>query len=234
MLGLRVTRHVNRFQAMSETLNLVARNGFAPATIIDAGANVGDWSRLARGIFRDAMIHMIEPQSGCAQDLRALAASEDAMRFHNVAITRPGVRKVSMAGGGPMSKSTGAWVMEYTDPAPDTQLSDATTLDELFPPGTPQPILLKLDLEGHEMAALEGAENLLSVVEVVVSEVSLFDVNNSGRPLFSDLLAFLKSRNFELYDLASMSARQRDGRLRQADAVFVRTDSALSADRAWE
>lgn len=219
---------------MSETLRLLARNGFAPATIIDAGANVGDWSRLARGIFPDAMIHMIEPQAGCAEELRSLAASEDAMRFHNVAITRPGVTKVSMAGGGPLSKSTGAWVMEYTDPSPDMQLANATTLDELFTAVTPQPILLKLDLEGHEMAALEGAENLLRRVEVVVSEVSLFDVNNSGRPLFPDVLAFLKAGSFELYDLASMSARQRDGRLRQADAVFVRTDSALSADHAWE
>lgn len=234
MLGLRVTRHINRFQAMSESLQLLANNGFAPATIIDAGANVGDWSSLARKTFSEAMIHMIEPQSGCASDLRSLAASEHAMRFHNVAVTRPGITKVSIAGGGPLSKSTGAWVMEYSDPSPDTRLADATTLDELFPAVTPQPILLKLDLEGHEMPALEGAEDLLERVEVVLSEVSLFDVNNSGRPLFSDILGFLKARGFELYDLASMSARKRDGRLRQADAVFVRTDSALSVDHAWE
>jgi hypothetical protein len=124
--------------------------------------------------------------------------------------------------------------MEYADPSPDTQLSNATTRDELFPEVTPRPILLKLDLEGHEMTALEGADDLLGRVEVIVTEASLYDVNNSGRPLFSDMIGFLKTRDFELYDVASMSARSKDGRLRQADAVFVRNDSSLSSDLSWE
>jgi FkbM family methyltransferase len=235
-LGVHVSRRsrVNRFQAMEQALRLLAENSFEPKTMIDAGANVGDWTLLAREIFPDAAIHMIEPQSGCASALQSIASSSPQIRFHQVAVTRPGVPQVSMAGGGPMNRGTGAWVLEYAEPSPADQVCEATTLDDLIPPDTPAPILLKLDLEGHEMPALEGAESLLRRVEVVVTEVSLFDINDSHRPLLADILGFLKARGFDLYDIASLSARSRDGRLRQADIVFVRHESPLSIDHAWE
>jgi len=139
-----------------------------------------------------------------------------------------------MAGGGPSKQATGAWVLERGDLTPSDETCEATTLDDLFREGAPEPILLKLDLEGHEMTALQGGEELLRRTEVVLTELSLFDVNDSRRPTFSEMLIFLRSRGFELYDLASLSARPRDGRLRQADAVFVRRESPLSGDRSWD
>jgi FkbM family methyltransferase len=235
-LGIHVSRasRVNRFQAMEQALRLLADNGFAPKTIIDAGANVGEWTILAREIFPAAEIHMIEPQTGCASELQSIASTSSLIRFHQVAVTRPGVPQVSMTGGGPLRRGTGAWVLEYADPSPGEQVCEATTLDDLITTDASSPILLKLDLEGHEMAALEGAESLLHRVEVIVTEVSLFDINDSHRPLLADILGFLKARDFDLYDVASLSARARDGRLRQADVVFVRHDSSLSIDHGWE
>jgi FkbM family methyltransferase len=224
----------NRFQAMEQALRLLAHNGFAPQTVIDAGANVGEWTQLAKEIFPAAAFHMIEPQSGCAPALQSIASGSPRTRFHQVAVTRPGVPQVSMAGGGPLRRGTGAWVLEYADPSPGEQVCEATTLDDLTDADASPPILLKLDLEGHEMAALEGAEGLLRRVEVIVTEVSLFDINDSHRPLLADILGFLEARDFELYDVASLSARSRDGRLRQSDVIFVRRDSALALDHAWE
>jgi len=219
---------------MEQSLRLLSSNGFSPKTIIDAGANVGDWTMLARGIFPQAAIHMIEPQSGCAAALQSIASASPQIRFHQVAVTRPGIPQVSMSGGGPLHRGTGAWVLEYAEPSAAEQVCEATTLDDLIPTDAAMPLLLKLDLEGHEMAALEGAETLLNKVEVIVTEVSLFDINDSHRPLLADILGMLKARGFDLYDFASLSARIRDGRLRQADVVFVRHESQLARDHAWE
>jgi hypothetical protein len=91
--------------------------------------------------------------------------------------------------------------------------------------------LLKLDIEGHELDALAGARRLLTVVEVVFCEVRFFDVHGSGRPVFADLVHFLREHGFELYDVATLSGRARDGRLRLGDLVFVRRDTPLVADR---
>lgn len=235
-LGFRVTRNArpNRFQAMEHTLRLMADRGFSPAEIIDAGANVGAWTLMARAIFPDATIHMIEPQAGCAPSLELLAKDSPGVRFHRVAVTRPGRRRVAMAGGDDSQSGTGAWVVDEGEESPTDPQCDATTIDELFGDRLRTPILLKLDLEGHELAALEGATSLLPRVDVVLTEVSFFDVNDTGRLLLGDLLIFLRARGFELYDIASLSGRPRDSRLRQADAVFVRRDSSLFGDRTWE
>ena len=235
-LGVRVTRnaHANRFQAMEESLRAMARRGFAPGTIIDAGANVGEWTLMCRAIFPRAAYHMIEPQAGCASALRSITGESSDVHLHAVAVTRPGVQRVSMVGGGPSRSGTGAWVANPDDASVNAEACAATTLDELFGGELSKPVLLKLDLEGHELAALEGAEKLLRQVEVLLTETSMFDVNDSGRPLFFDVLVFLRNRGYELYDVASLSERPRDGRLRQADAVFVRRDSFLLGDRSWD
>jgi FkbM family methyltransferase len=235
-LGLRVSRNVppNRFQAMEQSLRLAAKRGFAPLDVIDAGANVGDWTRMARTVFPAATFHMIEPQSGCAPILSALASSTPNVRFHQVAVTQPGQRQVSMAGGGDSHRGTGAWILKEGEATAAESVCEATTLDELFGNELRTPLFLKLDLEGHELAALSGAESLLTQVEAILTEVLFFDVNNGGRPLFSDLLSFLAQRGFDLYDIASLSGRPRDNRLRLGDALFVRRDSPLSRDRSWE
>jgi len=51
----------NRFDGVQDALLLLRRSGY----IIDAGANVGNWTRMARSVFRDATIHLVEPQPAC-------------------------------------------------------------------------------------------------------------------------------------------------------------------------
>jgi FkbM family methyltransferase len=235
-LGIRVTRNarVNRFQATEETLRRMAARGFAPAEIIDAGANVGDWTRMARAVFPTATFHMIEPQAGCAPILESMSNDIPRIKYYRTVVTRPGRREVAITGGGTAQRGTGAWVVGEGEEAIAQSMSGATTLDELFGDRLQRPIFLKLDLEGHELQALAGARTLLSRTEAILAEVTFFDIYGLGRPLFSDVLAFLRDQQFELYDIASLSARPRDDRLRQGDAVFVRRDSALLGDRAWE
>jgi hypothetical protein len=93
--------------------------------------------------------------------------------------------------------------------------------------------LLKLDLEGHEIAALRGAERLLDAVEVVIAEFQLYELGGNGLPVFGDLLRFLEERGYALFDVACLSGRPRDRRLRMGDAVFVRSGTPLLADGAW-
>src|SRR5258706_637892 len=101
---LRVSRTPpNRFAAMGEALAQLARRGFAPRVVIDAGANVGDWTRLARPLFPSARFHLIEPQRDCLPSLRALPD----VTLHAFALSAPGVREVRLVGGG-----SGAWVAE--------------------------------------------------------------------------------------------------------------------------
>lgn len=60
--------------------------------------------------------------------------------------------------------------------------------------------LIKIDAEGAELEILKGAGNLLSNSCTVVSEIRFTNKLN-GSPPFSNLMDYLNTKNFDLYDL---------------------------------
>ena len=197
---------------------------------------MGAWTRMVHPIFPTAEFHLIEPQPACAEALQDLVRRMPRLTFHSVAVTEPGITLVRMIGGGEKGGGTGAWVARPGEMAPGEVECPATTLDALLADRIARAdrALLKLDLEGHEVPALQGASRLLQAVEVVLTELQFYEINDNGRPIFADLLNLLRERGFELYDFACLSQRPRDMRLRVGDVVFVRRDSPLLIDRSWE
>lgn len=236
--GLRISRMpANRFEAATDVLLAMRERGFSPRVVVDGGANRGQFFGRARPVFRDAVFHLIEPQPACMPDLEALAREDGGeILIHRVALTEPAVDRVRMVGGGESGGGDGNWVAKPGDHAPGEFEADATTLDTLLDARiSPEDrTLLKLDLEHHELAALSGATRLLEKIEAVFIEVSFFDINEWGAPLFDEVVRFLGARKFSLYELASLSGRARDGRLRMGDAIFVRAGTVLARDTAWE
>ena len=235
--GLRISRlgPAHRFQAMDDALCLLAAAGYRPERAIDAGANVGDWSRLLVRIFPDVQVHLIEPQPGCRTKLEELVRLHPGWQMSAVALSAPGVRQVQMEGGGLAGRGTGNYVVTGAATLADAFTVSAATLDELLAGWLTraQRPLLKLDLQGHEATALAGAGRTLEACEVVVCEASLYPfAPHAGRLL--ELLNWFRERDFVLHDLASLSGRTRDQRARECDLVLVRRDSPLLADCAWE
>lgn len=218
---------------MGETLGQLVRLGFLPDVIVDAGANVGQWSTLASGIFPSARFHLIEPQPGCWPLLEA-AFGSSRFALHRAALTAPGVTEVRMISATTDRRNTGAYVASGPETRGEAYAS--TTLDRLIGPlsAASDRMLLKLDVEGHEISVLEGAAGLLPRVDVIVTEVTFYDVHRSGTITFTDVLSHLSARGFDLYDFAALAPRPRDNRLRMGDAVFVRRGTPLLDDANWE
>ena len=232
--GLSVTRFgpANRFDAMTDSLRRIARAGFGPTVIIDAGANMGQWARKVSDAFPTAPLHLIEPQPACQTALLAFSSARGYSEIHATAVTRPGRTSVRMTGAG--AGSSGAHVLGDAERGQDESWLPATTLDRLFAHVRESDrVLLKLDLEGHELDAIDGAEALLPRVEVLVTETQFYEVERNGSPTFADLMAVLGERGFVLYDVAALASRPRDGRLRMGDVIFVRRGSALIGDDRW-
>jgi len=158
--GLRVTRvrPPNRFDAMCDSLPMIARAGFEPTVVIDAGSNMGQWARKASDAFPGVPLRLIEPQSACQAELRAFASTRGSVEIHQTAVTRPGRALVRMAGA--TAGSTGAHVLGDGERAENESSLAATTLDSLFGDrvGHSDRVLLKLDLERgfefYDVAAL--------------------------------------------------------------------------------
>lgn len=107
-----------------------------------------------------------------------------------------------------------------------------TTIDELGPL-LPAPSLIKLDVQGYELAVLQGAERTLPRASVLLAEINLLDIHQ-GVPLMAEVIGWLSTRNWVAYDLAGMARRPLDRALWQIDLVFVPASSPLRADKRWQ
>lgn len=63
--------------------------------------------------------------------------------------------------------------------------------------------IMKLDVQGAELAVLQGAEELLRTVRVIEAEVT-FNPIYVGQALFGDVDAFLRARGFRLWRLGHL------------------------------
>src|SRR5215212_9588806 len=147
-----------RFDAMEDALQLLRRAGFQPDVVLDIGANHGQWAGKARRVFPEAMFHLVEPQTGCAASLQRMAAASPNVRFYPVVMTRPNVSTVLMAGGGEHNDLGGNFIVGTSDSPEHAITYPATSVDAQCASIPARRILLKLDVEGHELAVLEGAQ----------------------------------------------------------------------------
>ena len=123
---------------------------------------------------------------------------------------------------------TGSSVLPELSDAPRSLMTlPMSTLDTVVPAGTRR-ALLKLDVQGYELEVLAGATRTLATASAVVLEVSLLPYNE-GAPLFGEVVAFMRSRGFLVYDIVSTRRRRADSALFQADIVFVPAGSPLRA-----
>jgi FkbM family methyltransferase len=221
----------NRFDAMSRCLRNLERLGFTPTWIIDCGAHIGSFSCEASALFGTAKVELIDPQPSVRHPLEALARSR-GFRFHPVGVSDSVGTADMITGDGPDTGAHLAWAHQQPVAGRTATTVQITTLDALFSAQL-QPhdrALLKLDLQGHELKALRGGLDVLRHTEVAIVEVAFY---LAGLPLAPQVIEFMGGQGFVLFDVAALSGRERDDRLRGGDLVFVRTGSPLLADLAW-
>jgi FkbM family methyltransferase len=227
----------NRFQAVEDSLVSLSRRGYRPRRIIDGGANVGSFATLVLKLFPDAVVHVIEPQPGCQADLESIKAEfGNRVIRHAIALCAPENEGSSLSlATDDAQRSTGAHVTTSTvDTGGHCVSIPCETLDSALAPFRKgdDHSFIKLDLQGYELHALRGATDTLATTDVVLSEVSFFA--QAYEPPIAELIAFLASQGFELYDVVALYARPRDDRPRQGDFLFVRRDCELAADKLWD
>ena len=159
-----------RFDGMESALQLLRARGYAPRVIIDCGANLGQWLRVAASVFPDASWHAVEPQPKCVAALQQLGATFPNLTVHATALSAPGAGTVRMIGGGD-GTGPGNFVMTEHETVAGASTMPSTTLDALLADSIQagDRALLKLDVEGHEIPVLTGAARLLTAVDVVLT-----------------------------------------------------------------
>jgi hypothetical protein len=176
--------------------------GFRPSLIFDVGASDGAWTNAVRPIFPDARFVTVEPRdTGLEATVRAAVGAQEG----TATLT---------------DWDTGSTLIA-ADPRGAAQYHvPVTTLDRLAQQfGIPD--FVKLDVEGFELEALQGACTLLGRTQLFVIEVALYRF--AARPMLHDVVAFMAERGYFVYDVAGFIRRPYDGAVGLMDVCFART-----------
>jgi len=186
---------------------------------IDVGANKGFWAKALLNALGDAVahVHMLDPSP---ENYRELTRREDNLIFDPEDFSRLSTYRVAAGAaagtarlytnedGSPLA----SLYRHETNGYPDGQLAELrlddafeapmTTIDDFIAEhGLAQVDLMKIDVEGHEFAVLQGADAALREgrIQVVSWEFGMHQVES--RHFFVDFHRYLTERGYELHRL---------------------------------
>jgi FkbM family methyltransferase len=196
--------------------------------VMDVGANAGDTVEHYRTLFPQAQIHAFEPFPDVHRRLVERFAADPRVRPHQAAVTEAsGTRRLyvnevdvtnSLLPLDPASVDrAGASSAHGLDQTVDVQ---AISLDEFCAAeGLDRIDLLKMDIQGGEGMALDGAAGLLArrAVRLIYLEV-LFAPLYVGQSYFCDVSRILNRHGYQLFGLYNLVPQERG--LGWGDAIF--------------
>lgn len=215
-----------RRRVLASGEHLATLSGLAVGTVIDIGANRGQFALLSRALFPDATIHAFEPLPRPAEVLRRVFGGDARVIVHEVAIDSDTGTRVMHVSARDDSSSLlpigGRQVAIHpeTAEAGRTTVRTSTLGHALEGTDLVPPVLLKIDVQGNELRTLQACRERLREVSHVLIEAS-FEELYVGQALADEVLGELRSTGFVLRAVDGIS-RDRTRRPVQADFLFSR------------
>lgn len=195
-------------------------------SVIDIGAHTGEFAIMIRELLPAAEVTCFEPLQLEFQQLQEKLGGKTGFRAFNYAV-------------GDCNESVDMWRNEFSQSSsllPMTKLHkeafpeseretvekvEVRRLDDVLDPAAIQPeVLVKIDVQGFEDKVLAGAPRTLASAKAVIVEVSFHELYE-GQPLFDDVYERLRQKGFTYQGNLYQLVDPRDGRVLQADALFV-------------
>lgn len=178
--------------ALMQTLLLPNSRG----SFLDLGANIGTHSIAIARLFPGINVHSFEAQLGIFQILASnvmINGLSNVISHYNLVGSKTELVKVRPYS--PIPGNMGAVGFEFVtnnDGETLTHLMASVAVDDMIPRGEPV-ALLKVDLEGMELIALEGLQRIFTQDRPII----YFEHND--RSIDNSLFSYFHSRNYNLY-----------------------------------
>lgn len=212
-------------------------NHFQFDTVIDVGANIGQFAKSLLDFQFQGRIFSIEPSLDAFNELHF--ASKRHRQWHIMPRCALGSseREVKLnISENSYSSSILEVLPTHTRAEPKSKYNSEEivrmeTLDRLFAsnPGLGRNCLLKLDVQGYEDEVLLGGQELLKRIGGVKIELSIFPLY-SGQVLHNELIKYLELRGFCLWNIQPGFSNEFSGRTFQYDAILIHNSLLKEGD----
>ena len=175
--------------------------GYPPKLAVDIGGNVGLYTAELRRRTSGVEIHVFEPSASNIETLRARFASDAAITIVPSALSNAAgdATLFSNAPGSPLGSLTQRNLDHLGIPFDVKETVSTLRFEDYWRDrlgGRPLDIV-KLDVEGHELAVLEGFGPAIEHVKLLQFEFG--GCNIDTRTYFRDFWHFFSDRSFDLY-----------------------------------
>jgi FkbM family methyltransferase len=217
---------VIRYPTHDQKRRILAYKNFKIDTLLDVGANSGQYAGLIRELGFKGTIHSFEPTTAAFTFLDKKAKNDKTWHVHKLAVgSTPGEIEINIS-----QNTFSSSILEiealHVSSAPESRyISKETvkidTIDNIIPEiiKDPASVYLKIDTQGYEAEVLKGAEKNLPKIKCIQLEMSMVPLYKHEW-LFEEMMDYLKKKNFALYTIEPEFYNTSTGQLLQADAIF--------------
>jgi len=198
-----------------------------PHTVLDVGANKGQFALAARSMWPAATIISFEPLPDMSSTYRKVFSDDRKTHLVDGAVgPKAGMYDLHVSAA-PDSSSLFEIGPDQARVFPGTQEIGTipVRVDRLSRLVSPfcivRPTLLKLDVQGYELEALRASEEVLDQIDWVYAECSFVSLYR-GQALATQIITWLDSRRFTLTGVYNVVSSKSDRRPIQADCLFSR------------
>lgn len=227
--GVEVTRRGGLRRSLGAVLDNAKRVGLEPGTVVDVGVGYGTPDLYEA--FPGARILLIEPIADRFDGaVDRIVRSHGAEHVAAAAGAEPGSTAITVHRAPEMSSTLGAWTGDRDGErreVPVVRVDDAVRERSLA-----GPYVLKVDVEGAELAVLDGAARVLAASDLVLLEVRFFEFL-PGAAQLHDVVPYMSERGFVAYDLYGGNLRLGDGALALVNLAFVKEDGRFRRDQSF-
>ena len=195
-------------------------------TVLDVGANEGQFIKPARVLFPKASILAFEPNPRLIQSLQDLLPSGTGAVCQIACGREAGTMPLHLMKFSPASSLLRPTSLRIPDfPAAETEETIEVKVSRLDfvvrgHPLARKPYLLKIDVQGFELQVLQGAVDILPDVSAIVCEVNAVSFYE-GQAAFEDIYGFVRQHNFKLVDIGEPIRNSNTGEVLYFDVAFL-------------
>jgi FkbM family methyltransferase len=196
-------------------------------TLVDVGANEGDFIAAVLRISSPHRVFAFEPQPSCQASLHRILAGHANAHVVQAAV---GSEKGEVEFNCTLDSKLSSVLQPEADVAPhygngkfgivQTLKVPSLRLDDAIAGEFPVD-LLKIDVQGFELEVFKGAEQVLRRTRAVLLEVNYVEHYKNGAR-FDDVYSILRSKGFHLYGISAPQGGVAGGPPLWADAMFVK------------
>jgi FkbM family methyltransferase len=214
-------------KACLEVKDILGKN---PGAVLDIGAYGGMYSAAASYIFPEAKIYSFEPIKESYDNIvKWQKKFPNIIPINSAVSEKEGI--IDFFGNDfPQASSYKKMLEKNKEEFPFSKnekagKANSVRLDKFLEnKEIKTPVFMKIDVQGAELDVLKSAGEYLKKIDAIMLEISIADLYEDT-PTFDDIYQYLIKNGFKFVDVPEKSLSEKDGKILQLDALFVKNYS---------